>query len=108
MTPEQRRVADRYGVEIVEMRSWSSAEAAVGNLQGPLYLSLDLDGLDPGFAPGVSHPEPGGLSPRQTIEILQHLDHALREGADCFPILIQFFHGLLLKSGGVHFGREDV
>ena len=55
------------------MRSWSSAEAAVGDLRGPLYLSLDLDGLDPGFAPGVSHPEPGGLSPRQMIEILQHL-----------------------------------
>jgi arginase family enzyme len=37
---------------------------------GPLYVSIDLDGLDPAFAPGVSHHEPGGLSVRQVLDLL--------------------------------------
>ena len=40
---------------------------------GPLYVSFDLDVLDPAFAPGVSHPEPGGLSTRTAISIIQSL-----------------------------------
>ena len=34
-----------------------------------LYLSVDLDVLDPAFAPGVSHHEPGGLSTRQVVDM---------------------------------------
>ena len=37
---------------------------------GPVYLSIDLDGLDPAFAPGVSHREPGGLSVRELITMI--------------------------------------
>ena len=40
---------------------------------GPVYLSFDLDALDPAFAPGVSHHEPGGLSTRQAIDIIHAL-----------------------------------
>jgi arginase len=36
----------------------------------PLYLTIDLDGLDPAFAPGVSHPEPGGLTSREVIQLI--------------------------------------
>jgi len=42
-------------------------------LGGPLYISLDLDGLDPAFAPGVSHHEPGGLTTRQVLDFLQQV-----------------------------------
>ena len=35
-----------------------------------LYLSLDMDVFDPGFAPGVGNPEPGGITPRQFISLL--------------------------------------
>ena len=35
----------------------------------PLYISLDMDVLDPAFAPGVSHFEPGGLTVRELIDI---------------------------------------
>jgi len=51
------------------------------DLQGPLYLSLDLDALDPAFAPGVSHQEPGGLSTRDILEIIQQIKVPL-VGAD--------------------------
>ena len=40
---------------------------------GPTYLSIDLDGLDPAFAPGVSHHEPGGLSVRDLLELIEVL-----------------------------------
>ena len=33
-----------------------------------------MDGFDPAFAPGVSHHEPGGLSSRQVIDLIQNLD----------------------------------
>lgn len=36
-----------------------------------VYLTIDLDGLDPAFAPGVSHPVPGGLSSRQVLDLIQ-------------------------------------
>ena len=40
----------------------------------PVYISLDLDVLDPAFAPGVSHHEPGGLTTRELIGLLQAID----------------------------------
>jgi arginase family enzyme len=42
-------------------------------LHGPVYLSLDLDGIDPAFAPGVSHREPGGLTVREVLTLIQSL-----------------------------------
>jgi len=40
----------------------------------PLYISLDMDAFDPAFAPDVSHHEPGGLSSRQVIDLIQSID----------------------------------
>jgi arginase len=37
----------------------------------PVYLTVDLDAFDPAFAPGVSHPVPGGLTPRQALALIQ-------------------------------------
>ena len=39
----------------------------------PIYISVDLDGLDPAYAPGVSHPEPGGLSTREIINFISNI-----------------------------------
>lgn len=79
LNAHQREQARRFGVEVVEMRDWSPARDL--RLSGPLYLSLDLDGLDPAFAPGVSHHEPGGLSSREVIGLIQGLPRPL-VGAD--------------------------
>ena len=49
------------------------ALAPVEALEGPLYVSLDLDGLAPAFAPGVSHSEPGGLSVRDVGRLLHRI-----------------------------------
>lgn len=71
MTPHQREQADRFGVEVVEARQWHAGRDL--NLDGPLYISLDLDVFDPAYAPGVSHHEPGGLSTRDVLGIIQSL-----------------------------------
>jgi agmatinase len=65
MNAHQRKQADRFGVEVVEMR----ALPAFGKLKlaGPVYLSFDIDVLDPAFAPGISHREPGGMSVREAV-----------------------------------------
>jgi arginase len=70
-TPHQREQAARFGVETVAAgEDW---RAAVDSLQPPLYLSLDLDVLDPAFAPGISHYAPGGLATREVLDILHRL-----------------------------------
>jgi agmatinase len=81
LNAHQREQADRFGVEILEMRHWRLADGLPGGLSGPLYLSLDLDALDPAFAPGVSHPEPGGFSTRELLDIVEALPSPL-VGAD--------------------------
>ncbi len=79
LNDHQREQAAKFGVEIIEMRDYNSLK--LPEFTNPLYLSLDLDALDPAFAPGVSHLEPGGLSTRQIIEILHQIKGPLL-GAD--------------------------
>jgi len=71
LNPHQRKQAQRFGVEIIDMQNLHKASAI--QWENPLYLSIDLDVLDPAFAPGVSHYEPGGMSTRQVIELIQGL-----------------------------------
>ena len=54
------------------MREW--VKGIRSQFQGPLYISLDLDVFDPGYAPGISHYEPGGMSPREVIELILNID----------------------------------
>jgi arginase len=65
----QRQQIARFGVEVIEMRNFRDARAP--EFDGPVYISFDLDGLDPAHAPGVSHREPGGLTTRQAIDVIQ-------------------------------------
>jgi arginase len=69
MTPPQQRVAEQYGVRV--FGAWELAQARAALPEGPVYVTLDLDGLDPAFAPGVSHREPGGLSVREVLELVR-------------------------------------
>lgn len=79
MNAHQRAQAERHGVEVIEMRAW--AHGVRPSVSGPVYLSIDVDGLDPAFAPGVSHREPGGLSTRDVITLIQECGGTL-VGAD--------------------------
>lgn len=68
----QYEQAERFGVEVIEMKNWYPEMRF--NLKGPVYISLDMDAIDPAFAPGVSHHEPGGFTSREIISILQNLN----------------------------------
>ena len=79
MNTHQREQANRFGVEVIEMKDWNPSVRF--QFDGPVYLSLDMDVLDPAFAPGVSHHEPGGFTSRELISVLQNLN-AIVVGAD--------------------------
>jgi arginase len=70
----QRSQAERFGVEVIAAGPWSTGLAERQSalaFTGPVYLTLDMDVLDPAFAPGVSHHEPGGLSTREVLQVIQ-------------------------------------
>jgi arginase family enzyme len=66
---------ERFGVEYIEA-AHCSKELKL-DLRMPVYLSMDIDALDPAYAPGVSHREPGGLSTRQVIDLIQSVDQPI-------------------------------
>jgi agmatinase len=68
LTPHQREQIARFNVECIEMRDF--ARGARPSTRGEVYISIDLDGLDPAFAPGVSHREPGGLTVRDVLSMI--------------------------------------
>jgi arginase len=70
-TAHLREQAKKFNVKVVEMKDFNFD--FIQHLKGPLYISVDIDSLDPAFAPGVSHHEPGGLSTRQLIEIIHQI-----------------------------------
>lgn len=74
-----REQARRFGVEVIEMRDFAADRVPIPD--PPLYVSIDLDGLDPAFAPGVSHHEPGGLSTRDILAVLHRIEGPI-VGAD--------------------------
>ena len=117
-----RRVLDRVGPErLIQLgvRSCSSEEAEFGKGirfytteqlleegesvlrevrrevgSSPVYLTLDLDVLDPAFAPAVSTPEPGGLSTLDLLRILRGLRGLNLKGFDVVEVVPPFDTGI--------------
>ena len=54
--------------------------------EDPVYLSVDIDVLDPGFAPGTGTPEPGGWSTRELIRVLRGVEGLNIVGADIVEV----------------------
>lgn len=72
LNPHQAAQAKKYNVDVHEMRNLDLNN--IPKFENPLYISLDMDGFDPAFAPGVSHHEPGGLSSRQVLDLIHSID----------------------------------
>ncbi len=108
ITAHQRDQARRFDVEQIDMRAW--ADGVRPSVSGPIYLSIDLDGLDPAFAPGVSHREPGGLTVREVLTVIDTLGGEL-VGADIVELnpsqdlggLTASVAGKLVKELTAHF-----
>ena len=72
LNTHQKEQAERFNVEIHQMKDFDLKRIPV--FENPVYISLDMDGFDPAYAPGVSHHEPGGLSTRQVINLIQNIN----------------------------------
>ncbi len=70
-TGAQRARAEHYGVRMIEMKDLTDNLSL--SFSRPCYITFDADALDPAFAPGVSHLEPGGMSTRQALGIIHRL-----------------------------------
>ena len=71
-TGQQRDKAAKHKVRMIEMKDIK--DILWLDFLNPLYISFDMDVLDPAFAPGVSHHVPGGLSTRQVIDMIHALN----------------------------------
>ena len=80
MTVIHAEEIDTMGIPAVIAR----ARQVVGN--GPVYISFDVDSLDPAFAPGTGTPEVGGLTPREVLAILRGLAGSKVIGADVVEV----------------------
>jgi agmatinase len=76
-------------------------QAAHGN--PPLYLSLDIDCLDPAYAPGTGTPEPGGMTSNQVLSILEELADLNWVGMDCVEVSPPYDHAELTSQAAAHF-----
>ena len=83
-TNDQKEFADNAGITIITGKEFQRKGTVVtANLikkmftqtVDRIYLSIDLDILDPAFAPGLGNPEPGGLATREIIELIQELSN---------------------------------
>ena len=79
MNAHQREQARKFDVEVVEMRGLPAYEKLKAD--GPIYITFDMDVLDPAFAPGISHREPGGMTVREAITHLHAIEGEI-VGAD--------------------------
>ena len=75
---------EQIGIEAVV----EEARRVVG--EGPVYLSFDIDSLDPAFAPGTGTPEAGGLTSREALKLLRGFRGVPLVGADVVEVAPPF------------------
>jgi len=91
---------DKLGVEGVIKRMLSR----VGSK--PVYVSIDVDVLDPAFAPGTGTPEMGGLSSREMLALLRSLETVNVIGADIVEVSPQYDNAQITGIAAAHMAYE--
>lgn len=105
----------RFGFGIVTSSDiyYEGVRAVVGRLRDrigsrPLYISVDVDVMDPAHAPGTGTPEAGGMSSRELLEILRGLDGMNIVGADIVEVAPVYDHAEITGIAAAHVGYELV
>ncbi|WP_207547970.1 arginase family protein, partial [Mycolicibacterium mucogenicum] len=73
---------------------------------GPVYVSVDIDVLDPAHAPGTGTPEAGGLTSRELLHSLRSLTGLNVVGADIVEVSPAYDHAELTGIAAAHVGYE--
>lgn len=68
-----------------------------------MCLSLDIDCLDPAYAPGTGTPEPGGLTTNQVLTVLEQLADLPFVGMDCVEVAPPYDHAELTSQAALAF-----
>ncbi|WP_157155054.1 MULTISPECIES: agmatinase [unclassified Diaminobutyricimonas] len=99
----------RLGFAIVtsEFVEEHGVEAAVSRIRArigdaPLYISIDIDVLDPAHAPGTGTPEAGGLTSRELLRMLRGLADLRIVGADVVEVAPAYDHAQLTAVAASH------
>ncbi len=81
-TAGQREVREAAGGRVVSISAWEAEDrrTLLAHLpaNAPIYLTFDMDGFDPAFAPAVAHPVPGGLSARRGLALIREIHESGR------------------------------
>jgi agmatinase len=72
----------------------------------PVYVSVDIDVLDPAFAPGTGTPEAGGLTSRELLAVLRSLANLNLVGADIVEVAPVYDHAQVTGIAAAHVGYE--
>ena len=106
-------VEDNLGIDIIDAetvgaRGAAAVAAAVRDKVGtrPVYLSFDIDALDPAFAPGTGTPVWGGLSSREAAVLLRGLRGIDLVGGDVVEVSPPFDHADITAVAGAHVAME--
>ncbi len=102
--PGRRRGARRHDADDVAERGvrrvGDEVRRAVGDR--PVYLSFDIDAVDPAFAPGTGTPVPGGLSSREALQLLRSLAGLRLVGMDLVEVCPPFDHADVTSHLAAH------
>ncbi|MDN5804430.1 MAG: arginase family protein, partial [Microlunatus sp.] len=103
----------RLGFQIIRADRYS--DSTVGELveqmrarlgEGPVYVSIDIDVLDPAHAPGTGTPEAGGLTSRELLQTLRGLVGTQLVGADIVEVSPPYDHAEITGIAAAHVGYE--
>ncbi|MCA9688842.1 MAG: agmatinase [Nannocystaceae bacterium] len=93
-----------YTMERIEEQGIARVARTIREAVGerPVYLSLDVDGVDPAYAPGTGTPVPGGLSSREALRLLRELAGVNLVGADLVEVAPGLDHADITLHLGAH------
>lgn len=112
-SPEDLRDDEALGYTIIHCRDFvregidqvlQRMLARIGD--GPVYISIDIDVLDPAFAPGTGTPETGGLQSRELLELLRGMSHLPLVGADIVEVAPAYDHAQITAVAAANLGYE--
>jgi len=98
-----------HGVEMDEIGAHGVIERIAERIKGrPVYVSVDIDVLDPAFAPGTGTPEAGGLTSRELLSILRSFGELNLVGADIVEVSPPYDHAEITGIAASHVAYELV